>query len=141
MKKFKDLSVGGIIYSVDKTKSLLVEKDYYGNIIKENTICETKCSSLELTKDGEVGVNVRYNNYTNKYDSDMLIKKDELELSVIERTNKIYFVNIKDAEKVLRQMALDKLKSLEKSIETYKQNRLKDMEEIRKNYYYVLNEL
>ena len=140
-RKLLQLTIGSNLHVIVKNKPLIergIKTDYhYHDGIIHDDILVTNLEQDE--KDGikYLCVNTHWvDGSWGKKERICLLKinQNELKNTSIETDTKIYFVNEEDRDALMREMALKEIKKFEQQIEDYRKARIRDIEEVRKNY-------
>ena len=141
MKTFSQVIPGDFIYSITKDKYFILKKDEYGNVFHDGiNFHELAIDNLRFDKE-MIMFNRTHHSYQNKWTSDLDIPAEFFFLSVFETKDKYFFTEKDQRDLLMRQMAVNEIKRIEQESEIAKQNSIKKINEIRKNYYSVLNKV
>lgn len=137
MKKLNDLRIGDLIYYVRPKSSLLEEKDKYGNVYYDGQILSTKkVESLNLVED-KIYINATFE-YGKVRSLFLEFPNSDLE-SFSNKDGYVFFADKSLAEKLVLECILGGIEYQKEQLELAKIKCQKNIEEIRKRYYFILN--
>lgn len=145
-KTFASLSCLDSIYRITKNKKLISvgskhDHSYHDGIVDD----EIPVTSIELVKEDNgdfllINPRTSKDSWGNIQKSCLLkIEPEFAKRSSFETDSHIFFTTKEDRDSLLKEMALKEIVRFEDEIKSYTASRIKDIEEVRKNYFRVLN--
>lgn len=133
MRTFRNLTVGDTLFKLDKNLGrFLDDEDEYGNQYTHSIIQEIKLESIRSSKD---------NKEFRIFNEEVRMNYKDLDLSQYETRNHLYFSDRKEYHDIIRERVVAKIKEEEESILEYKLSTEGRIRDLRKQYYYSLNNL
>lgn len=141
-KTFRQLSVSDKIHVIVKNKKMITDKDKYGNVYHDGIIH----SSIEICnihlvkgKNGEDDI-IRFNELRSYNDYGLSVR-ESIDKSSFETETHIYFTDESNLDFLLKEMAINEIKNYEEALREFEAQTKSNIEEVRKNYFRVLNQL
>lgn len=142
-KTFRQLSVTDKIHVIIKNKKLIADRDKYGNVYHDGIIhSEIEINSIHLKKgkDGESDI-VRFNEERSYNEIRYALEVcKSIDKSSFETETHIYFTDESNRDLLLKEMAINEIKKYEESLRKFETQTKRNIEEVRKNYFRVLNQ-
>lgn len=136
MKTFKDLTIGDIIYRLEKTTYRLVpEKDSHGNLCAPSVL--SKVSVIDVSKNGD---NIDYNKSSCYNSSPFLsIPKKHIDQSTVATDNYMYFADESEYKNKFSDFLIEMINKSEQTVKDKKSESDKFIASVREYYYEILN--